>query len=158
MSTNAPTSRRIMYMHCHVDGMSLEVIFFSKKYFNRKFLFLIYIYTYFSLSSKLHFVFLLALHFESSSNFPSLCTFFFIYIKRTIVEKLDLNFFKELFWFLGVFNPTWESRLEFTVRNPLRKSTWIHCEKSFQFFNHLQLWINFQTCNFFFFRYALEIM
>ena len=37
MSTNAPTSRWIMYMHCHVDEVSLEVFFFSKKYFNMKF-------------------------------------------------------------------------------------------------------------------------
>ena len=71
MSTNAPTSRHIMYMHCHVDGVSLEVIFFPNKYFNRKFPIFLQIKNKnisFPLFFKLHFVFLLALHFECSSN------------------------------------------------------------------------------------------
>ena len=134
MSTNAPTSRHIMYMHCHVDGVSLEVIFFPNKYFNRNFPIFLQIKNKnisFPLFFKLHFVFLLALHFECSSNSFAflLYTFnplpichpyihFFIYIKGTIVEKIDLNFFRELFWSSGVLQPN------------LRNSTWSHHEKS----------------------------
>ena len=130
MSTNAPTSRRITYMHCHVDGVSLK--FFSKKYFNRKFPIFSKKNISFPLFSKLHFVFLLALHFESFSNPFSfllyifsplpICHpdihFFYIYIKGTIVENFDLNFFREHFLSLGVFQPN--------LRNP----TWNHHEKS----------------------------
>ena len=127
MSTNAPTSRRITYMHCHVGKVSLEVFFFSKKYFNRKFpiffkkkiFFPIFFFQTplcslfcFTLWILFQFVFLLTLYFQSSSNLSSLCTFFF-HINGTIVEKLDLNFFKELFWSLGILQPN------------LRNLTWI---------------------------------
>ena len=149
MSTNAPTSRRIMYMHCHVNGVSLEVIiFFSNKYFNRKFpiffqkkKFLSYFFF------ELHFLFLLVLHFESSSSSFSFLLYifchlpicppyihFFLYIKGIIVEKFDLNFFRELFWSLSVLQPN------------LRNLTWIHCEKSSPL----------QTCKCFFFKYIYE--
>ena len=155
MSTNAPTSRRIMYLHCHVDGVSLEVFFFSKKNIS------------FPLFSKLHFVFLfcftlwilfqfvflLTLHFQSSSNLSSPYTFF-LYIKGIIAKKFDLNFFKELFWSLSVLWPN--------LRNP----TWI-LSYSFIFFEFLgdfqpnfkKLDLNYrkkssplQTCKYFFFK------
>ena len=134
MSTNAPTSRRITYMHCHVDGMSLEVIFFSKKYFNRKFpIFFLKKYFFpiffqtplhfpscFTLWIIFQFVFLIALHFQSSSDFSSLYTFFYIY-------KGDNS---------------WETWLELFQRGLLifecsstilRKPTWILLENSFNF-------------------------
>ena len=141
MFTNAPTLRCITYMHYHVDVVSLGVNFF----FQRNILigsFLFFFFTKIFISDiffpKLHFVFLLALHFQSSSNLSSLYTFFYIYIKGTIVEKLDLNFFKELFWSLGVFQPN--------LRNP----TWIHREKSSPL----------QTCKcvFFFFKEEKDLL
>ena len=107
----------------HVHALSCEWgeswnNFFSKKYFNRKF-------PIFFKKENISFPFffqillriLLVLHFESSSNSFSflynlnslpIChpyTHFFIYIKGTIVEKPDLNFFRKLFWFLGVLWP-----------------------------------------------------
>ena len=118
MSTNAPTSRLITYMHCHVDEVSLEVIFYliffqrnisigsflfffqKKKYFVPTFFQTpLHFPTCFTLWILFQFVFLLAWHFQSSYNLSSLYTFLF-YIKWTIVEKLDLNFFRELFWSL----------------------------------------------------------
>ena len=149
MSTNAPTSRCITYMYCHVDGLDLEVeFFFSKKYFSRKFpifqnfYFPFFFQTLFRFPSCFilwiifQFIFLLALYFESSSNLSSLYTFF-LYIKGTIVEKPNLNFFKEFFQALNVLQSIWgsrlelfwkillifgsqfqETRLEFTMRNP----------------------------------------
>ena len=73
MSTNAPTSRLITYMHCHVDEVSLEVIFYLI-FFQRNISIGSFLFFFqkknisFPLFFKLHFIFLLALHFESSSN------------------------------------------------------------------------------------------
>ena len=72
-------------MQCHVDGVSLEVIFFSKKYCNRKFPSFKKNYISFPLFFQTPLLFPLSLHFESSSKLSSLYIIF--YIKGTIVEK-----------------------------------------------------------------------
>ena len=125
-------------------GWVLKSFFFSKKYFNRKLFYFYFLNIYFfstffqtplrlptcfTLWMLFQFVCLLALHFQSSSNLSSLYTFFYIYIKGTIVEKIDLNFFRELFWSSGVLQPN------------LRNLTWIHREKSSLL----------QTCKYFYF-------
>ena len=98
-----------MYPHCHVDGVSIEVnFFFSNKYFNRKFpIFFKKIFLFHFFFFKLHFVFILytlnplLIHFPSCFTLSVIFQFvipvyvFFLYIKGTIVKKLDLNFFRE---------------------------------------------------------------
>ena len=130
MFTNAPTLRCITYMHCHVDGVSLQVFFFSKKYFNRKFpIFSKKIFLSHFFSNSTSFSYLLYTLNPLPIRFPSCFTlsilfqfvipiYIFFYIKGTIVEKLDLNFLRELFWSFGVLQPN--------LWNP----TWIHREKS----------------------------
>ena len=116
MSTNVLTSKRITYMYCHVDEVGLEVIFFfQRNILIGSFLFFkIFIFYFFS---KLHFVFPLTLHFESSSNSFSFLLYtlnplpichpyiHYIYIKDTIVEKPNFNFFREFFQSLNVLQP-----------------------------------------------------
>ena len=133
MSTNAPTSRCITYMYCHVDGLDLEVeFFFSKKYFSRKFpifqnfYFPFFFQTLFRFPSCFilwiifQFIFLLALYFESSSNLSSLYTFFFIY-------KGDNSWETQLELFQRILSSFERSSIN------LRKSTWIILENSFNF-------------------------
>ena len=124
------------------------IFFFQRNILVGSFLFFkIFISLFFS---KLYFVFPLALYFESSSNSFSFLLYtlnplpichlyihFFLYIKGTIVEKPNLNFFKEFFQALNVLQSIWgsrlelfwkillifgsqfqETRLEFTMRNP----------------------------------------
>ena len=91
-------------------------LFFSKKKFFPTFFQIPHRFPiYFTFWIIFQFIFFLTLHFQSSFKSLSLYTFF--YIKGTIVEKLDLNFFRELFWFLGVLQPN--------LRNPI----WIHHKK-----------------------------
>ena len=103
----------------------LKYFFFQRNILIWNFLFFFKKNISFPLSSKLHFAFLLVLHFESSSNLSFLYTFFF-YINGTIVEKPDLNFLRELFWSLIGLWPK------------LRNLTWILLENSFNFLGDFQ--------------------
>ena len=139
MSINVPTSRRIMYMHCHVDEVSLEVTYFFL--FQRNILIWSFLYIFFFkkdisfpfFSNSILFAFLLYTLNHLPIRFPSCFTlsilfqfvihiYIFLYINETIVEKLDLNFFRELFWSLGVLQPN--------LRNP----TWILFKKILSIF------------------------
>ena len=120
MSTNAPTSRCIIHMYCHVDGVGLEVniFFFQRNILIGSFLFLKYLFptffqfslrfpSYFTLWIIFQFVFLLALCLLYTLNPLPIChpyihLYIYIYIKGTIVEKPNLNFFRELFLSLDV--------------------------------------------------------
>ena len=118
MSTNAPTSRRIMYMYCHVDEVSLEVnFFFFKKIFNRKFPILKKIFLYHFLPNFTSFSFLL----YTLNPLPIYQPFIYIYIYIYIYK----------------WDNSWENRLELSeifclsldvFRPNLRNLTWIILE------------------------------
>ena len=105
MSTNAPTSRRITYMHCHVDGVSLEVIFFflkkKKNYFpllfpnSTSFSFLLYTLNHLSIRFPSYFTL------SIPSNLSSLYTFFYIYKGDNSWETWLELFFQRAFLVFG---------------------------------------------------------
>ena len=124
------TSRRITYMHCHVNGVSFEVIFFSKKYFNRKFpIFFIkkiFLSHFFpnptSFSYLLYTLNHLPIHFLSYFTLSVLfqiviSIYIFLYKGDTSWKTWLRTFLESSFDFWVFFNPIWETRLEFTVRN-----------------------------------------
>ena len=102
----------------------LKYFFFQRNILIWNFLFFFKKNISFPLFSKIHFAFLLALHFQSSSNLSSLYTFFFFYkrdnswetwlelFKRALlifnrsltqIEKPDLNSFRKFLQFFGWF-------------------------------------------------------
>ena len=109
----------------------LKYFFFQRNILIGNFLFFSKKYIFFPLSSKLHFVFLLTLHFES---FPICFPSYFI---LSILFQFVIPIYIYIFLYKG--DNSWETWLELFQRallifecssTNLRKLTWIHHEKS----------------------------